>query len=234
MSRGVDLDVIAIKPAQEATVLLPLVDKALAQAGYDKLSSIDEIKLDLLNEWLHDGERCVALTQTRGGWQYLYDTTFSTAELAGPLSRQLPASLVLQMNLQEQTDFTLRVLQGGEALAEVSRGADFFARPQEHDRTSVRAWDSAQAPALAALLKVDAPELAASVALIAKGEKGERTGKGPRVHYAGGVQDAVQEFAAALGMPHVYRFFEGWMKSDLDWAEDEVVTVHAYRRRTGS
>ena len=231
MSRGVDLDVTAIKPAQDAHALLPLVDRALAQAGYDKLSSIDEIKLDLLAEWLHEGERCVALTQTRGEWQYLYDTAFSSAELADPLSAAIPGSLVLQFNLQEGTDFTFRALKAGTPLAEFSRSPQHFEWRPGHDMKKVGPWSLASPLALSELLRVPVARLQALIAAFSSGEKGERVGQGPRVRHVGGVQDAVQDFAEALDMPHVYRFFEGWMKSDLDWVEDEVVTVHAYRRR---
>jgi hypothetical protein len=53
---------------------------------------------------------------------------------------------------------------------------------------------------------------------------------GTRGRHRGGVYDAVQAIAAHAGMPRLYRFFEGWMKSDLDWDEDNVEIVKAYRR----
>ncbi|HYF51769.1 MAG TPA: hypothetical protein VEJ63_20300 [Planctomycetota bacterium] len=229
MSRGVDLDVTAIRPAHDPEALLSLVDCALDAIGFEKLPSIEALRLDFLTEWLKEGDRCVALTQTRNGWQYLYDTTFSTAELANAVSAGLRDTLVLQFNLQEETDFTFRVVKGGTALMEFSRGAEHFGWTGAAGKAS--SWDATRAETIAGVLGASAKALAAPLEKIKAGQKGERVGKGPRVRYVGGVQDGVQEFAAALGMPHLYRFFEGWMKSDLDWEEDEVNTVRAYRRR---
>jgi hypothetical protein len=53
---------------------------------------------------------------------------------------------------------------------------------------------------------------------------------GTRGRKKGGVYDAVQGIGTIAGLPRLFRFFEGWMKSNLDWDEDKVANVLAFRR----
>jgi hypothetical protein len=231
MSRGVDLDVIALSPAPDETALRLAIDGALKDAGCAKLGSIEEIRLDLLNEWLMPGERCVAITEVRNGWQFLYDTDFSVSSLSDAVARALPETLLLHFNLQEETDFTLRILRGNRVIQEYSNEPASFNWGRCLGKSE--ALNLARHDAALIAETAGKPDLAAAIdahfAVIRSKQKGERVGSGPRSRYKGGAQDAVQSLAKDLGMPRLYRFFEGWMKSDLDWDEDEVQTVLAYR-----
>jgi hypothetical protein len=229
-NRGVDLDAIAITPLLPLEALIAAADSTLDEQKFEKLASIDAILMDELMEWLLPGERCVALTEPQGDYRIVYDTTFSHGALADGLAKVLPEALIVQFNVQEQVDFTLRILRGERTLYEYSNAPSFFKWGRCLAKNEVPQLARPETAALAAAL--NCPQKAALLedcfTTISAKIPGEKSGT--RGRHRGGVYDAVQAIAAHAGMPRLYRFFEGWMKSDLDWDEDNVEIVKAYRR----
>ena len=230
MSRGVDLDVIGLFPIPPLDALRAALDGVAQDAGLRALASIDEIKLDLLAEWLMPGERCIALTEEQNGWQLVYDTDFSHAALADGLSRALPETLLVQINLQEEVGLTLRVLKKDTALHEYSNAPAHFNWGRCLGKAEALRLERPDPAGLAEAVGggVRAAALAGHLEIIRAKTRGEPAGT--RGRFAGGVRDSVQALAVELGMPRLYRFFEGWMKSDLDWDEDNVLDVRPYRK----
>jgi hypothetical protein len=179
---------------------------------------------------LMPGERCLAISRPRDRWQLVYDTNFSIAAAADLLSRELPSSTIAQFNLQEQVDLTIRVLKNGSALFEYSNEPGFFNWGRCVGKSEMPLLSRPDASALVLALGISDPSLslAPHMETIRQKTRGEPTGR--MGTFRGGVQDAVQSIAAIAGMPRLYRFFEGWMKSDLDWEEDGVLEVRAYRQ----
>lgn len=229
MSRGVDVDVICFSPAPAAQALRESLDGSMSASGLSRLNSIDDLLLDELMEWILPGQRCVAITEDRGGWQFLYDTEFNKAALADALSIALPDCAIVQFNLQEETDLTLRVLRGGAAVFEYSNAPSFFNWGRCIGMNEAVNLARTDVPALVEALDrpLDKTLLGASFQTISAKTLGDATG--PRKKHKNGVYDAMQDIAREMGMPRLYRFFEGWMKSDLDWDEDAVEEVLAYR-----
>ena len=235
MSRGVDLDAIAISPVPELAELEALITSGAADRGYTRLASIDEVLLDMLMEWHIEGERCVSIGEpisNGGNWRVLYDTQFSHGALADALARGLPNSLVFQVNLQEQVDLTLRVLRGERTVYEYSNAPGFFnwgrCLGQNEPAQLARTECAALAEALG--LPGKTAEIEELFKLIVAKKPGEDIGT--RGRKKGGVYDAVQGLATLAGIPRLYRFFEGWMKSNLDWDEDKVANVLAFRKNS--
>jgi hypothetical protein len=229
-ARGVDLDVIALSPPPAPDALQKTIDSAIIEAGFTRLNGIDEIHLDIMAEWLVPGERCVAVSQPRGAWQLVYDTQFNIAAVADALSRELPGITVVQFNLQERVDLTMRVLKNGSAVYEYSNAPSFFNWGRCVGKSEAPLLARPDAAALATALDIlhKASALEPMLAIVKDKKLGERSGA--MGAYCGGVMDAVQAIASEAGMPKLYRFFEGWMKSDLDWEEDGVREVRAFRQ----
>jgi hypothetical protein len=236
ISRGTDIDAIALYPPPEPAALKAALEGALRAQHFDPLLSIDALRMDALLEWCEPGERCVAVTLPRSSddaktatpraWQLLYDTEFNSAQLALALSAALPGSTALYFNLQEGADGTVAAFRDGKTQALFC--ADMKLVNALPPSSAPRASAAEFAKALPVACELTALEKA--LALLAERQPGERVKKmGPRV---GGSGDALQALAHALGCPHLYRFFEGWMKSDLDWDEDDVETVLAFRRKS--
>lgn len=247
MSRGVDVDAICISPPLEPEELGAAAGDILSVAGYAPLASIAEVQLDTMLEWCVPGERCVAVTHAadvspasntqsdgtpaaRNAWQVVYDTQFSHAALADALSKAFPERLIVQFNLQEEVDLTLRVLQRDSTLYEFSNAPAFFNWGRCIAQKETPALARVDIPALVEALgrPLDAADAGKCFQTIGAKTLGERTR--PKGKHSGGVYDALQSLAGGMGMPRLYRFFEGWMKSDLDWDEDNVARVFAYRK----
>lgn len=227
--KGVDIDAIAIYPSPSRETLEQALRSALTAAGYTPLTSIDDVKLDALLEWCEPSERCVAITLPRSStedaqpWRLIYDTEFCSAHLACALSAAFPESLVAFFNLQEERDATLSLYKAREPqfVFSVNTGAldGLIADGTQNDAT-----------ALKALLPgaLNEAEIAKHLETLAARTEGLRLKPhGPRT---GGVYDALQSIAKLAGAPKLYRFFEGWLRSDLDWDEDDVETVLAFRK----
>jgi hypothetical protein len=230
MSRGVDVDVICLSPAPDAAALREAIDGVLAADHLKRLKSIDDLLLDELMEWILPGQRCVAITEVRNDWQYLYDSTFNVAMLADGLSRALPESTLIQFNLQEETDLTLRVLKKDAVLFEYSNAPSFFnwGRCIGKSEATTLARIDLSSFIEACGRPMDKAVLADCFQVFAAKTLGEVSG--PKKRHKDGVYDAMQTLAQQMNMPRLYRFFEGWMKSDLDWDEDDVIDVLAYRQ----
>jgi len=249
---GVDLDAITLHPPLPLEKIQAVVAVQLARDGYRPLEHIDALQLDSLLEWCEPSERCVAvsapLTSDPEGktfesdpngtavttegvnvpdprlWQLVYDTRFSSLNLANALHAAFPETTVLYFNLQEARDATVAVFRDDVR-------AGFAAEPSR-----VEAFESLElAPIDTQLLKEFLPGDAPTVALrecmnvLKERIAGERVKKmQPR---SGGAYDALQRLAKLAGTPHLYRFFEGWMKSDLDWDEDKIEAVWAFTTR---
>lgn len=232
-ARGVDVDAICVSPALQPEELGAAADEILSSAGYTRLASIDEIKLDTMLEWCVPGERCIAATEpfetSSASWQVIYDTQFSHGALADALSKAFPDRLIAQFNLQEEVDLTLRILQRDSTLYEFSNGPTFFNWGRCIAQKEIPGLARVDIAALVEALgrPVDASAAAKHFLTISAKTLGERTR--PKGKHTGGVYDAMQALAGEMGLPRLYRFFEGWMKSDLDWDEDNVAQVWAYR-----
>jgi hypothetical protein len=230
--RGVDIDAIAIFPSPERAALEAAIRAGMNAHGFDSLASIDDVKLDALLEWCEPSERCVAITLPRTSdagsnareWRLLYDTEFSSAQLAQVLSAAFPKSLIVYFNIQESTDATLALYRANAPLFVLSANAAAVESLNAGGTKSDALTLSQSLPG--DLLESElAPFLESIIARIA-GEKIKP--HGPR---SGGVYDAMQSIARRAGMPKLYRFFEGWLRSDLDWDEDDVETVLAFRKK---
>jgi hypothetical protein len=230
MNRGVDLDAIAISPVPDLAELASANNASAEERGFKKLASINDVLLDTLMEWHIDGERCIALSEPRGAWRIVYDTQFSHSALADTIAREIPDALVLQFNLQEQVDFTLRALRGERTLYEYSNAPSFFNWGRCLANSEPSQLARPECAALAAT--IGKPECAAALQDVFQTITNKIPGEaaGTRGRKRGGVYDAAQAIAAHAGLPRLYRFFEGWMKSDLDWVEDNIETVLAFRR----
>jgi hypothetical protein len=173
----------------------------------------------------------VGITEPQKDFRIVYDTTFSHAALADALTRALPETLIVQFNVQEQVDFTLRVLRGSRTLYEYSNAPSFFSWGRCLAKSEAPQLARPETQALAAALNVPgkAAALEDCFTTISAKIAGEKSGT--RGRHRGGVYDAVQTVASLAAMPRLYRFFEGWMKSDLDWDEDNVEIVNAYRAK---
>jgi hypothetical protein len=228
VQKGVDLDVIALHPSPGREAMEAAVRSAMSALEYAPLASINDVRLDALLEWCEPGERCVAITLPRstieGGqpWRLLYDTEFCSANLARALSAAFPEGIVAYFNLQEERDATLAVYRASEARFVFSINADaldgLLAGGEKND-----------AATLLGLLPggISEAELSRHLEALAARVEGQRIKPhGPRT---GGVYDAIQSIAKLAGSPKLYRFFEGWLRSDLDWDEDDVETVLAFR-----
>jgi len=231
MSRGVDLDAIAISPAPELERLTGAISEAAGDSGFAPLESIDAVLLDMLLEWHIDGERCIAVTNPKGAWRIIYDTHFSHGALADALARALPDALVMQFNLQEQVDLTLRLLRGERTLYEYSNAAEFFKWGRCLGKAEPMQLARPETAALAAAISHPEAESALQDLFQTISAKIPGEAAGTRGRKKGGVYDAVQALGTHAGLPRLYRFFEGWMKSSLDWDEDDVATVLAFRRK---
>jgi hypothetical protein len=235
MSRGVDVDAICVSPPLEPDELGPAAGEILSAAGFAPLASIDEVLLDTMLEWCKPGERCIAATEpfeskTGAPWQILYDTQFSHAAFAEALSKAFPDRLIVQFNLQEEVDLTLRVLQRDAALYEFSNAPGFFNWGRCIAQKEIPGLARVDIAAFIESLgrPVNAAASAHCFQTITAKTLGERTR--PKGKHTGGAYDAMQALAAEMGLPRLYRFFEGWMKSDLDWDEDNVAQVWAFRK----
>ena len=230
MSRGVDLDAIGISPAPDLAELETLIAAGATERGFTRLASIDDVLLDMLMEWHIEGERCVAIGEPVNNWRVVYDTQFSHGALADAIARGLPESVVFQVNLQEQVDLTLRILRGERTIYEYSNAPGFFNWGRclgQNEPTQLSRTECAiLAEALGHSEKV--AEVEELFKLIVAKKPGEDIGT--RGRKKGGVYDAVQGVATIAGLPRLYRFFEGWMKSNLDWDEDKVANVLAFRK----
>lgn len=227
--RGVDLDAIALTPAPALDEIVAAVDGVLKDQKFKKLPSVDAILMDELMEWLIPGERCVAIAKPHGNYRVLYDTRFSQAAFADALAQALPETLIAQFNVQEQTDFSLRILRGPHVLYEYSNAPSFFNWGRCLGKSEAVQLTRPETAALATVLDCAqyAPEIERCFTTVSAkivGEKSETRGR-----HRGGVFDAVQTIAGHAGMPRLFRFFEGWMKSGLDWDEDRIEIVNAYR-----
>ena len=245
--RAVDLDAIAIAPAPEIVALSGAIADAAVERGFKRLESIDAILLDTLMEWHVDGERCIAIsgaglsartnpadsvragTEARTTYRIVYDTHFSHAALADAIARALPEQLVMQFNLQEQVDFTLRILRGERTLYEYSNAPSFFNWGRCIGHAEPAQLARPETAALAAAIGHPEKEAALQDLFQTISAKVPGESAGTRGRKKGGVYDAVQALAGHAGLPRLYRFFEGWMKSSLDWDEDDVETVLAFR-----
>lgn len=228
-NRGVDVDVLCAIPAPPLEELSRIFDALLKPAGFARLKSVDELQLDALMEWHTPDERCIAVAQPAGDALLIYDSHFSHSALADALSRELPGTLLVQVNVQEASDVTLRLLRSDAVLLEYSNAPGFFNWGRcigKNEPVQLARLDAEQL-LRAAERGGDAAVIAKCLQMIASKNKGERRSNG---RYSGGVLDAVQEVAAQLKLPRLYRFFEGWMKSNLDWDEDAVRDVFAYRK----
>ena len=230
MSRGVDVDVVCLSPAPDADSRREAVDGVLSADNLKRLKSIDDLLLDELMEWILPGQRCIAITEVRNDWQFFYDSTFNTAMLADGLSRALPGSTVIQFNLQEETDLTLRVLRNDSVLFEYSNAPSFFNWGRCIGKSEAATLARIDLPAFIEAVgrPLDSKVLADCFEVFAARTLGEVSG--PKKRHKDGVYDAMQLLAQQMRMPRLYRFFEGWMKSDLDWDEDDVEEVLAYRQ----
>ncbi len=230
MSRGVDLDAIGISPAPDLAELETLIAAGATERGFTRLASIDDVLLDMLMEWHIEGERCVAIGEPVNNWRVVYDTQFSHGALADAIARGLPGSLVFQVNLQEQVDLTLRILRGERTIYEYSNGPGFFNWGRCLGQNEPAQLSRTECAILAEAL--GHPEKLAEVEDLFKLIVAKKPGEdiGTRGRKKGGVYDAVQGVATIAGLPRLYRFFEGWMKSNLDWDEDKVANVLAFRR----
>lgn len=228
--RGVDLDCIAISPAPEIEALSAVIRGAASEQDFSALGSIDEVLLDILMEWHVEGERCIAITNPKGKFRIIYDTQFSQGALAAAIAREMPEHLVIQFNLQEQVDCTLRILRGERTLYEYSNAPQFFNWGRCIGKEEPAQLARPELPLLAESIGnrecvTALQELFQTIAAKIPGEAA-----GTRGRKRGGVYDAVQALAGLAGLPRLYRFFEGWMKSNLDWDEDDVETVLAFRK----
>jgi len=236
MSRGVDVDAICVSPPLEAEELGAAATEILSAAGFAPLASIDEVHLDTMLEWCVPGERCIAATEAfdaanGDAWQVLYDTQFSHAAFADALTKAFPERWIVQFNLQEEVDLTLRVLQRDSTLYEFSNAPGFFNWGRCIAQKEIPGLARVDVPGLVEVLgrKLDAARVTQCFDIIGAKTLGERTR--PKGKHTGGVYDAMQSLAGEMSLPRLYRFFEGWMKSDLDWDEDNVAKVWAFRTR---
>ena len=230
MNRGVMLDCVCLFPPPPAAELSAALDESVCAAGYTRLKSIDDVLLDEMLEWLLPGERCVAICAPQARAQMLYDTNFNQAALTDALARAMPETVLAHFNLQEGTDFTLRVVRAETVLQEYSNAPSFFnwgrclgkAESVEMQRPDLKALSQAFGTGLNV---ENLDSLFKTIAARAPRENTDRNDdvKDTRIY------DAVQGLARELGLPRLYRFFEGWAKSDLDWEEDNVQNVCAYR-----
>ena len=231
-ARGVEIDCLCLYPAQPREKLRGVLEECAAPAGFRALKAIDEILLNSMMEWLLPGERCMAASNAVADWQLIYDTDFSHAALANALSNALPECLIVQFNLQEQYDFTLRVLRDDNALYEYSNSPSFFNWGRCLGQAEATRIQRPDAPALAQAVGQPAATetLADFFSMLEKAVQKRPAASTKKTKRNRTVYDAVQSLARNLGMPKPYRFFEGWMRSDLDWAEDNIVDVLALRQ----
>lgn len=249
---GVDLDVLALHPQQPLEKIEAAVAAHITADGFRHLENIDAMKLDSLLEWCEESERCIAVSAplssdppgrmfvsdpngtevTKEGvdvpdprlWQLVYDTQFSSLKLAAALHAAFPEATLLYFNLQEARDATLAIFRDDIR-------AGFSAEPSRVEDFDALELGPVDTQLLKEFLPGDAPTVALreTLALLKARIPGERTSKmQPR---SGGAYDALQALAKLAGAPHLYRFFEGWMKSDLDWEEDKVAAVWAFTKR---
>ena len=196
MSRGVDVDAICVTPPVPVEAIRDAARDALATADFRALESIDGILLEPMMEWCLPSERCVAVTDAfpsaAGEWQIVYDTAFNGAFLADALSRAFPDRRIVQFNLQEETDFTLRVLQRDSALYEYSSAHSFFNWGRCVGKTESARLERIDIPALIEALSqpADAAEMKSCFDIIAAKTLGVR--KSSKGKHAGGVYDAMQ------------------------------------------
>jgi hypothetical protein len=249
---GVDLDVLALHPPQPIDKIEAAVAALTAKDGFRRLATIDALKLDSLLEWCEPSERCIAVSAplssdppgrmfvsdpngtevTKEGvdvpdprlWQLVYDTQFSSLKLAAALHAAFPEATILYFNLQEARDGTLAIFRDDIR-------AGFSAEPSRVEDFEALDLGPIDTQLLKEFLPGDAPTVALreTIALLKARIAGERVKKmQPRT---GGAYDALQALAKLAGTPHLYRFFEGWMKSDLDWDEDKIAAVWAFTTR---
>lgn len=235
MNRGVDIDAIYISPSPDAASLSLALIETASDRNYSKLNSVDDLLMDTLYEWIIPGERCIAYTEPMraagsvADCRIVYDTVFSDVALADQLARALRQARVMQFNLQEQLDFTFRIVQNESVLFEYSNAPGTFNWGRcigKGEPAQLGQFDSAVLLE-AAGYKADAGRLAACFEIFKARRLGEHVAKGK---YKGGVFDAVQDLAATLGVPKLYRFFQGWLRSDLDWDEDNIENVLSFRK----
>ncbi|HYG74274.1 MAG TPA: hypothetical protein VEK08_04640 [Planctomycetota bacterium] len=228
------MDAICLSPGVDVDALRESVSELLSVDGYQPLASIGEVLLEPMMEWCLPSERCVTVTEIfasdGGNWQIVYDTQFSTAQLADALSREFPDQRIIQFNLQEEVDLTLRVLHGDGAIFEYSNAPSYFNWGRCLGRSEAERLARIDIPAFIEALgrMANAEMIKGNFATVAAKTLGTR--KGPKGKHSGGVYDAMQAIASEAGLPRLYRFFEGWMKSDLDWDEDNVAAVFAFRK----
>lgn len=235
MNRGVDIEAIYISPCPDAVALSQALVDAASDKNYSSLNSVDDLLMDSLCEWIISGERCIAYTELQRAsgaateCRIVYDTTFNECALTDQISRALPQAHVMQFNLQEQVDFTFRILQNESVLFEYSNAPGAFNWGRCIGKGEAVQLGQVDLAVLAEACggKPDAARLAACFDVFKTRCIGENVAKGK---YANGVYDSVQDLAAALGVPKLYRFFQGWLRSDLDWDEDNVENVLVFRK----
>jgi hypothetical protein len=236
--RGVDLDAIVIHPPLAPEAIRPVVDAVMARENLRPLESIDAIQLDSLLEWCEPTERCVAVAHPASAdengpqWQLVYDTRFCSLALTQALAAAFPQATIFYFNLQEDRDGTLAIFRNGTRMA-------FCADARMIEGFSPYAFGALDAVAYKAALPVPflggnlrSDMILGSLETVVARTPSEphpvSSGKKGRL---GGVYNALQVLARAANMPRLYRFFEGWMRSDLDWDEDNIEAVWAYSSR---